>query len=65
MRSLRTAIANCITLVTSRRSTDLTFAIASRGRDVDPDVEASTRRMMMLRRAMVKDDAAENMIKDI
>ena len=35
---LRTAIANCITFVTSRRSTDLIFAIASRGADVDTDV---------------------------
>ena len=31
MRQLRTAIANCIASVTSRRSTDLDFAMASRG----------------------------------
>ena len=64
-RQLRTAIANCITFVTSRRSTDLTFAMASRGADVDPDVEAITRRMTMIRRMMSKDGKVNETIKEI
>ena len=42
MQKLRTAIANCLTFVTSRRATDFTFSIASGKTDVDPDVEECT-----------------------
>ena len=65
MRMLRTATANCITFVTTRRSIDLTFAMLSRGADLDPDVEATTRRMIMLRRMMVNDQKTAKMMRDI
>ena len=65
MRSLRTAIVNCITFVTSRRSIDLTFAMASIGTDVDPDVVVVCRRTTALRRALTINVENASMIEDI
>ena len=65
MRMLRTAFANCITFVTTRRSIDLTFVMASIGTDLDPDVDVMTRRMTMLRRMMAKDPRTAEIMKDI
>ena len=65
MRGFRAATATCLTYNTSRRSTDLTFAMCSRGGDLDPDIEVVRRRVAGFRRAMVVQDKAENMVKDI
>ena len=35
---LQSAIVDTLTITTTRRSVDLTFAVASQGTDVDPDV---------------------------
>ena len=48
LRTMRSAIVSCLTFTTVRRSTDFTFATASRGRDVDPDVEIVNRRVVAL-----------------
>lgn len=65
MRGFRTATANAMTYSTSRRSTDLTFAMCSRGGDVGPDIEVARRRAVDFRRAMVVHEEAEDMVKDI
>ena len=65
LRTLRSAIASCIAFTTSRKATDLTFAVGSRGRDVDPDVEIVCRRTLGIRRCMAKCEESRDMIKDI
>ena len=65
MRGFRAATATCLTYNTSRRSTDLTYAMCSRGGDQGPDIEVVRRWVVGLRRAMVVQDKAEKMIKDI
>ena len=51
LRTLRTAFAKALTFVTSRRSSDLTFAVASKGTDVDPEAAILTKRVASIRRA--------------
>ena len=65
LRTLRSAIASCIAFTSSRKATDLTFAVGSRGRDVDPDVEIVCRRTVGIRRCMAKCEESKTMIKDI
>ena len=65
MQKIDAATANCMTYSTTRRSTDLTFAMCSIGNDIDPDVEVVRRRMLGSRRAMVIHEGVEQMIKDI
>ena len=62
---MRSSIASCLTFTTVRRSADLTFAIGSRGRDVDPDVEIVCRRAIALRRSMAKDEKNKKMIQEL
>ena len=59
MRSFRSAVASCLTYVTKRRSVDLTFATATRGNDVDPDVTVVCRRVTALRRALAIEEDNE------
>ena len=65
MQASRAATANCMTYSSMRRSTDLTFAMCSRGNDVDPDMEVVRRRILCFRRAMILHEGAEQMIQDI
>ena len=43
IQKLRSSIVNALTFVTSRRSCDLTFTVASGKTDLDPDIEVYTR----------------------
>ena len=65
LRTRRASIASCLTFTTARRSADLAFAIGSRGRDVDPDVEIVCRRAIAIRRSMAKDDRSRKLIQEI
>ena len=51
LRTWRAEVANAATFVTTRRSADLTFATASHGADIDPEVHVYTKRAMGMRRA--------------
>ena len=65
LRTFRSAIASALTFTTARRSTDLAFAVGSRGSDVGPDVEIVTRRVAALRRTLAKSDEQKEMIDEI
>ena len=58
MQKLRSIIANVLTYVTSKRSIDFTFTVASGKTDLDPDVEVYVRRVALFRR--VVGDSDEN-----
>ena len=64
-KKLRTALANCLSFTTARKSIDMTFAAASKGPDLDPDIEVVARRAAALRRGMAKSDHQRMMAKDI
>ena len=65
MRTFRSEVANAITYVTNRRSSDLTYAVASHGTDIDPEVEVYVRRVNSFKRAIVTSDADRQLINDI
>ena len=65
MRTLRSSIVNVLTFTTSKRSSDLVFAAASKGDDTDPDIEVVARRVTALRRSMVKNKEVEKMSDEI
>ena len=65
MRTFRSEVVNAATYTTKRRSTDLTFAVASNGNDIDPEVEVYVRRIIGLRRALVLDSGDKDMIEEI
>ena len=65
MQTFRAATANCMTYSTTRRSTDLTFAMCSKGNDIDPDMEVVRSRIFGFRRAMIIHEGAEQMIQYI
>ena len=46
LRTWRAEVANAATFVTKRRSADLTFAAASHGTDIDPEVHVYTKRAL-------------------
>ena len=54
LRTLRTVITNTVTFTTEQRSSDLTFATASHGADLDPDASILARRAAALRRYINK-----------
>ena len=60
-----TAVADCITFTTSRRSADLTFATCSGRQDAVPEVEVFVRRTKALRRFCVKHKEARGIIDRI
>ena len=61
----RSKFTNALTYTTTQRSVDLTSAAASKGSDVDPEVEVLTRRVKSLKRAIVRNKKDENKIKKI
>ena len=65
MRAFRTATAACLTFSTAQKATDLTFAAATRGTDVDPDVNVVCKRIKALRRSMAKDEEIKAMAHEI
>ena len=65
MRGFRAATATSMTYSTTRRSSGLTFAMCSRGSDIDPDIEVVRRRVVGFRRAMVIHEEAATMIKGL
>ena len=65
MRVFRTAVASCLTFVTTRRAVDLTFTAATRGNDVDPDIVVVCRTAAAARRAVAKDKGARKMMQEI
>ena len=52
MQNMRSSIATALTYTTTRRSVDLTFAMASGTVDLDPDIEVYTRRAALCRRVI-------------
>ena len=65
LRTLRTSIAKCLTFTTSQRSADLTFATASAGPDLDPDVSIFSRRAVAFRRFMSRGEGNVRMMEAI
>ena len=65
LRQFRTATANAVTYVTKQRSVDLTFAVASKGEDLDPEVYITTKRITALRRARGKKGSNKEIIDKI
>ena len=63
MRTFRSGVVNAATYTTKRRSTDLTFAVASNGSDIDPEVEVYVRRVNGLGRAVVTDIGNKEIIE--
>ena len=63
MQKNRTAIVNTLTYATTKRATDLKFAVASGKTDVDPDVEVYTRRATMYRRMVGANDDNKKWLK--
>ena len=64
-KRMQTAIVDTLTLTTSRRSVDLTFAVASHGTDVDPDVAIFKNRVLGVRRARITVEANANIVDEI
>ena len=61
LKKLQTRIVDTLTFTTSRRPVDLTFATASHGKEVGPDVASFTNRVLGLRRAKGMGGGGENM----
>ena len=53
LKKLQTKIVDTLTFTTTRRSADLTFAVAARGMEVDPDIAIFKNRVLGMRRARV------------
>ena len=64
MKAYRAETASTLTYSTTRRSTDLTFDVASRGADLDHDIEVVVGRVVAMRRAYSMDDEAKVLIKE-
>lgn len=56
---------NCLASVASRRSSDLTFAAAVQGEDVDPEVAVVCRRAVDLRLFIAKNEHIQEMTDEI
>ena len=65
LRTFRTAITKTLTYTTDQRSADLTFATASHGPDLDPEVAIAMRRAVAVRRYISKSEANERMARKI
>ena len=65
LRRYRGAIANALTYTTKQRSVDLTFAVASKGEDLDPEVYITTKRVTAFRRARGKKGTNRRIIDKI
>ena len=65
LRILRSSFASCITYTSKRRSTDLVYAMASEGTDLDPEVEIVARRAVAFRRYYTKNDTNKHKVDKI
>ena len=65
LRTLRTAVTRTLTYTTDQRSSDLTFATASHGPDLDPEMSIFARRAMAVRRFFNKSKANAEKVKCI
>ena len=65
LRKLRTAVTKTVTFTTEQRSSDLTFATASHGPDLDPESSIFARRATALRRFINKSVQNEERVKTI
>ena len=54
LRTLRPVVTNTRTFTTDQRSSDLTFATASHGPDLDPEISILGRRAMVARRRKMR-----------
>ena len=64
-KQFQTRIVDTLTSTTARNSVDLTFAAASYGTDVDPDVAIFMNRVLGLRRARVIGNDNKEMVDEI
>ena len=65
LRQLRTAVTKTVTFTTEQRSSDLTFATASHGPDLDPESSIFARRATALSRFINKSVQNEERVKTI
>ena len=65
LRILRSSFASCITYTSKRRSTDLVYAMASEGTDLDPEVEIVARRAVAFRRYYTKNGTKTQSRQDL
>ena len=65
LKTLRTVITKTVTFTTEQRSSDLTFATASHGTDLDPEASILARRAAALRRYINKGTQNAERIKTI
>ena len=65
LRSLRTAVTRTLTFTTDQTSSDLTFATASHGPDLDPETSIFARRAMAVRRYFNKSKANAEKVRTI
>lgn len=65
MRTFRVEVVNAVTYTTRRRSTDINFAVASNGSDIDPGVEVYVRRVNGFRRALATNTGNKEIIEGI
>ena len=65
MRTWRATTATALTFTTTRRSVDLTYAVASGKTDLDPEVNVYVRRAVAARRAWHKNYLHKKNIEEI
>ena len=65
LNKLQTKIVDTLTFTTTRRSADLTFAVAADGNELDPDIEIFKKRVLGMRRARVVCEENKKMIDQI
>ena len=64
-RTFRAKIVSCLTFNTTRRAVDLTFSVATKGNDVDPDMIIVCKRAAAFRRARARHREAKQLMKEI
>ena len=65
LRTLRTSISKTIAYTTSQGSADLTFAVASYGPDLDPDIHLFSRRAIAFWRYAARNEEHAKKMKEI
>ena len=65
LKKLQTNIVDTLTYTTTRRSADLTFAVAAHGTEVDPDIAIFKNRVLGMRRARVICEENRKMVDQI
>ena len=64
LRTWRSETANATTFVTKRKSVDFTFAAASQGTDIDPEIYVYTKRALSYRRAYYVSKSNKRLIEE-